>query len=144
MQDIPKYGLDPPWSRPRVGEGTSTGKKKRKARERRSHVTTLELRYSPHGKLKRSLEIKAETNYLYQVKFKYGGCTPGVYLILWARFTHLTHSRDKTTFQNPSLGLGGSTRYLIVPGRGVTKHANNQCRQEVNRLRIYINFSTRL
>ena len=56
------------WSRSRAGEGI--GRKKKKAREIRSYVTMPQFRQITDGKLKRSLEIKAETSYPYQVKFK--------------------------------------------------------------------------
>lgn len=53
MQETPKHGL---------GQEKETGrKKKKKAGERRSHMTVLELRYGPDGKLERSLETGGGT-----------------------------------------------------------------------------------
>lgn len=47
------------WSR--AGKRNWEEKKKKKAGERRSHMTVLELRYGPDGKLERSLETGGGT-----------------------------------------------------------------------------------
>ena len=56
MQNILKHGLDPGW------EKELAEKKKKKASERRFHMTMLKLRYSPDGhwksKQKATIHIK--------------------------------------------------------------------------------------
>lgn len=68
MREIPTHDLDPGFP---AGKKPSGKKKKKflKGKER-SHVTVIEPRYSPEGKLERPLKTKAETGSLHRVKFK--------------------------------------------------------------------------